>query len=74
MLITLNENIGSRVCSWCRLSNQSPEAFVISALEQYLEDLEDYSDAVHLCAEVDAGRMKTYSLAEVTEHLNALEN
>ena len=74
MLITLNENIGSRVNSWCRLSNQSPEAFVNYALEQYLEDLEDYSDAVNICAEVDAGRMKTYSLNEVTEHLNALEN
>ncbi len=74
MIVTLNENIGTRLQSWCRLSNLSPEAFVNRALDQYLEDLEDYTDAVNICAEVDAGRMKTYSLVEVEKHLDALES
>ena len=31
-------------------------------------------DALSICSEVDAGRMKTYTLAEVSEHLNELES
>ena len=39
------------------------------AIEQYLEDLEDYEGAVRISEEVRSGRMKTYSLEEVRVHL-----
>lgn len=40
--------------------------------DQSLDDWEDYNDALRICAEIDAGRMKVYSLEEIEQHLDAL--
>ena len=61
----LRERIEVRSCE----VKQKPERFVLMAIEQYLEDLEDYRDAVRISEEVRSGRMKTYSLEEVRAHL-----
>ncbi len=73
MLVTLNNNVDRRLQSWCKYTHLSPEVFIIDAVERSLDDWEDYNDALRICAEVDAGRMKTYSLDDVERHLDALE-
>ncbi|MGV9183312.1 type II toxin-antitoxin system RelB family antitoxin [Arcanobacterium canis] len=45
--------------------------YVREALDAYLEDLEDYYEAVETLQRVRSGREKTYSLAEVGEILGA---
>lgn len=40
-----------------------------AAFLQYLEDLEDFRDAVRISEEVRSGRMETYSLEEVKARL-----
>ena len=50
--------------------SQTPENLIAAAIEQYLEDLEDYRDAVRISEEVRSGRMETYSLEEVRTRLD----
>ncbi len=56
-----------------RQKETSGDAAILAteALEEYLEDLEDYTDAVSICAEVDAGRMKIYSQEEINREMDA---
>lgn len=72
MIITLDKNIGSRLTHWSKANRRSPNAFVHDILQQSLDDWEDYSEAINICSEVDAGRMKVYSLDEVEKQLNEL--
>ena len=74
MILTTTPELDSRIKAWSRINKQSPERFIMQAIERSLDDWEDYNDALHICAEVDAGRMKTYSLDEVERHLDALES
>ncbi len=74
MILTTTPELDSRIKTWSRINKQSPEHFIMQAIERSLDDWEDYNDALHICAEVDAGRMKTYSLDEVERHLDALES
>ncbi len=74
MILTTTPELDSRIKTWSRINKQSPERFIMQAIERSLDDWEDYNDALHICAEVDAGRMKTYSLDEVERHLDALES
>ena len=48
---------------------QKPERFVLMAIEQYLEDLEDAEEAQRVVAEIDAGRMGTRPWGEVRARL-----
>ncbi|MBQ3458407.1 MAG: hypothetical protein IJG30_05550, partial [Synergistaceae bacterium] len=70
MLLELDEKTNTRIQSWSAANNQPPEVFINYALEQSLDDWEDYADALSICAEIDAGRMKTYSLEEVERQLD----
>lgn len=74
MILTTTPELDSRIKTWSRINKQSPERFIMQAIERSLDDWEDYNDALHICAEVDAGRMKTYSLDDVERHLDALES
>lgn len=74
MILTTTPELDSRIKTWSRTNKQSPERFIMQAIERSLDDWEDYNDALHICAEVDAGRMKTYSLDDVERHLDALES
>ncbi len=73
MILTTTPEQDSRIQAWSEATRQPPEAFIREALDRALEDWEDYAEALRICAEVDAGRMKTYTLSEVTEQMNALE-
>ena len=74
MLLATTPEIDSRIKSWSKFNKQPPEFFILQAIENSLDDWEDYNEALRICAEVDAGHMKTYSLDEVERHLDALEN
>ena len=68
-LLELPQELRERIETRSGAANQKPEKFMSMAIEQYLEDLEDYEDAVRISEEVRSGRMKTYSLEEVRAHL-----
>ena len=72
MTVTLDEKMNSRIQFWSMANNQPPEVFIHEALEQSLDDWEDYMDALKICSEIDAGKMKTYSLDEVERQLDEL--
>ena len=74
MLLTTTPEIDCRLSYWSKITNQPPDIFVHDAINEALDDWEDYRDALRICAEVDAGTMKTYSLPEVEAHLDALES
>lgn len=61
----LRERIEVRSCE----VKQKPERFVLMAIEQYLEDLEDAEEAQRVVAEIDAGRMATRPWGEVRARL-----
>ena len=65
MILTFDEKTNTRIQSWSKATNQSPEVLIHEALEQSLDDWEDYMDALSICEEIDSGRMKTYSMYEV---------
>ena len=73
MIVTVDEKTGTRLKSWSMATNQPPEVFINEALEQSLDDWEDYIDALNICDEIDSGRMKTYSMDEVERQLNELD-
>ena len=68
-LLELPQELRERIETRSGAANQKPENFMLMAIEQYLEDLEDYEGAVRISEEVRSGRMKTYSLEEVRVHL-----
>ena len=55
-----------------RTTNGDTTSMITEALERYLEDWEDYTDAVQICAEVDAGRMRTYTQEEIDREIIGL--
>ena len=66
--LELSPELEARLGAESRAARQTPESLIVVAIEQYLEDLEDYRDAVRISEEVRSGRMKTYSLQEVRAH------
>ena len=66
--LELSPEVEARLGAESRAARQTPESLIAVAIEQYLEDLEDYRDAVRISEEVRNGRMKTYSLEEVRAH------
>ena len=68
-VLELPQELRERIETRSGAANQKPEKFMSMAIEQYLEDLEDYEGAVRISEEVRSGRMKTYSLEEVRVHL-----
>ena len=69
MTVELTPEMEERVGIWREKTNGDTGSMITEALDRYLEDWGDYTDAVQICAEVDAGRMKTYSWEEVKQHL-----
>ena len=74
MIVTIDDSMYTRLQTWSDTVKRPPEVLIDEALERSLEDWEDYKDALRICAEVDAGSMKTYTLGEVVAHINAMES
>ena len=73
MILKTAPEMDTRILSWSEHVKQPPELLIEGVLNEALDDWEDYHDALCICSEVDAGRMKTYSLEEVEKHLDELE-
>ena len=73
MMVEIAPEISSRLSSWSISTHEPPEKFVSATLENALEDWEDYSEALKICAEIDSGRMETYSMEEVWRELDGME-
>lgn len=74
MIFTTTPETDLRLRTWSNITQQSPELFIQQTLDEALDDWEDYYDALRICSEVDSGKMQTYTLEEVKEHLDALES
>ncbi|MBQ7196417.1 MAG: hypothetical protein IJS40_03310 [Synergistaceae bacterium] len=74
MFIELAPEIENRLNSWSISTHEPPQKFIDKTLSEALEDWEDYMDAVRICALVDSGEMKTYSLEEVERELDGMDD
>ena len=68
-VLELPQELRERIETRSGAANQKPENFMLMAIEQYLEDLEDAREAQRVMAEIDAGRMATRPWGEVRARL-----
>ena len=69
MVFEVPREIEERVSLWSGKSNETPDVLMRRAIEQYLEDLEDYEDAVRISEAVSRGEEKVHTSEEVRRHL-----
>lgn len=67
--VRLPEDISSRLQNLAQLTGRSKTFYMIEAIREHLDDLEDLSIAEQRLIEVRAGRSKTHSLEEVERSL-----
>ena len=72
MILNTSPTLDDRITSWSKYTKQPPETLISQALEHYLDDWDDFHEALRICDEVDSGRMNTYSLDEVERQLDEL--
>ncbi len=65
--IQLPDDVAARLRDLEQATGQSGTSYLIEAIRDYLEDLEDLHDAEQRLADIRAGRSKTVSLEEVME-------
>jgi predicted DNA-binding protein len=59
----------SRLEALSKNAGESPETYILRTLENLMEDIEDYDDAVRVSALHKSGKMKTWTLQEVMDRL-----
>ena len=67
--LELSQEMRERIEVRSGAANQKPERFVLMAIEQYLEDLEDAEDTMRLSEAVARGEEKVYSAEDVRRRL-----
>ena len=67
--LELSQEMRERIEVRSGAANQKPESFMLMAIEQYLEDLEDAEDAMRLSEAVARGEEKVYSAEDVRRRL-----
>lgn len=73
MILEFTPEVQERINFWSKRDNKTPDLFLKKIIAEYIEDLEDYEEAVRVSSEIKAGRMKVHSWEEVMERLG-LEN
>ena len=73
MALEVPQELEERISFWSDETHETPDVLMLRAIERYLEDLEDYADAVEVSREIRAGQMKTYSLEEVEREMDELD-
>lgn len=63
--VRLDLETEKRLDALARRTGRTKAFYIREAIEQQLEDLEDYYDAVRISRRVKEGKEKTYTLAEV---------
>ena len=72
MVLEMPKELEKRISVWSDRAREAPDTFILRAIERYLEDLEDYEDAVEISREIRAGRMSTHALEEVEREMDEL--
>lgn len=67
--IQLPEETFERLKAVAEQTGQTTSDFIFMAIQEHLEDMEDVIRAEAILKEVQAGRMKTYTLEEVEREL-----
>ena len=67
--IRLPDDVSSRLQDLAQLTGRSKTFYMIEAIREHLDDLEDLYIAENRLIEIRAGRSKTYSLEEVERSL-----
>ncbi len=67
--LELSPEMRERIEARSGAANQKPEKFMLMAIEQYLEDLEDAEDAMRISEAVARGEEKIYTAEEVRRRL-----
>ena len=70
LTIEVPPEIAARLEAVARDAGRPVRHVALDAILDHLEDVEDAASAEKVMREVDAGRMKTYSLEEVMRHLD----
>lgn len=74
MILSTSQALDARIASWSNYTKLPPETLIFKAIELYLDDWEDFQDALRICDDVDSGRMNVYSLDEVERQLDELNH
>ena len=67
--IRLPDDVSARLQDLAQLTGRSKTFYMIEAIREHLDDLEDLYIAENRLIEIRAGRSKTYSLEEVERSL-----
>ncbi len=67
--VNLNKALEQRLHELAQQSGQTPDEFMTAAVKTYMEDREDYLEAVQAIKEREAGDGRTYSTEEVRREL-----
>ena len=67
--IQLPSDMENRLARLVQTSGHDPAFYVIEALREHLDDIEDSYLAASIAEEVRAGRMRTYSVEETRQAL-----
>ena len=69
-MLNIPNALQQRVIPLARATNETMKQLVLRLLQEYVEDCEE---ADRISAEIDAGVMPTYTLAEVRQHIPELD-
>ncbi len=68
--VRLPEDLEQRLNALAKRTGRTKAYYIREAIEQQIEDLEDYYDAVRISKRVKEGKEKTYTLDEVVKNLD----
>lgn len=71
--IRLPDDVSTRLQDLAQLTGRSKTFYMIEAIREHLDDLEDLYIAEERLIEIKAGRSKTYSLEEVERSLGLVD-
>jgi len=71
--LQLSERVAQQAAHFAEAHGAPLDQFLLNAIEDYLEDLQDLAYAVESDRQVKAGEVKTYSFQEVMEEFGYTE-
>ena len=69
LAVRLPDDLEKRLQALAKKTRRTKSSFVCEALAEYLQDQEDYYDALEISQRVDKGLEKTYTLDEASKML-----
>ena len=69
MVLEVPQDLEERINLWSEKAKEPADVLMLLAIEKYIEDLEDYEDAVRISAAVACGEEEVYTSEEVRRYL-----